>query len=340
VIRSIEIKGLRGIREGRLDDLTPLVVLVGPNGSGKSTVLDALLIGASLVPGDAVGRTVVRRRLGVGRGARWLLWRASEQSVSEIKVVTDQGNSRHCILRLDPTSLELEDETATMCEVTDTGGAGAQPGSSITLRTNFSSGDRYNSSRNILPLPGVTEARIIEAHAVNLQTPLHQLYTRTVEQGRRKEAREIIASVIPGVVGMEILTEGNIPIVYLVYDDHSVPVGLAGDGAQSLLRLSLELASRHGGLVLLEEPEVHQHPGAIQQSARAILAAIRREIQVILTTHSLELIDALVAEARDDAELDRLSVYRVQLQAGHLQSSRVSGPDVAFARVEIGDDLR
>ncbi len=47
MIRSVEIKGLRGIQEGKLDDFTPLVILVGTNGSGKSTVLDAMLIGAN-----------------------------------------------------------------------------------------------------------------------------------------------------------------------------------------------------------------------------------------------------------------------------------------------------
>jgi predicted ATPase len=71
VIRSVEIKGLRGIREGKLADLTPLVVLVGPNGAGKSTVLEALLIGASPTPVQAIGRAVQRHR-GVDRGARWL----------------------------------------------------------------------------------------------------------------------------------------------------------------------------------------------------------------------------------------------------------------------------
>jgi predicted ATPase len=41
-VRSLHIEGFRGIREGTLDDLTPLVVLVVPNGSGKSTIPDAL----------------------------------------------------------------------------------------------------------------------------------------------------------------------------------------------------------------------------------------------------------------------------------------------------------
>ena len=43
MIRSVEIKNFRGIQDGKLEDLTPLVILVGPNGCGKSTILDALL---------------------------------------------------------------------------------------------------------------------------------------------------------------------------------------------------------------------------------------------------------------------------------------------------------
>jgi AAA15 family ATPase/GTPase len=145
--------------------------------------------------------------------------------------------------------------------------------------------------------------------------------------------------VFPGVSNVEILTENGEPILHFVFAEYSVPASLAGDGIQSLLRLSLELAASGGGIALLEEPEVHQHPGAIRQSARAILAAVRRQIQVILTTHSLELIDALLAESSDE-DLTRLSLYRLQLQDGGLKSSRLPGRDVAFARTQIEDDLR
>ncbi len=83
MIQSIEIKNFRGIREGKLEELTPLVVLVGPNSSGKSTILDALLIAAGRQPGNAIGR-VVKRRAVTGRGARWLVWRASENGSAEV----------------------------------------------------------------------------------------------------------------------------------------------------------------------------------------------------------------------------------------------------------------
>ena len=151
--------------------------------------------------------------------------------------------------------------------------------------------------------------------------------------------KAIVADAVRGIRDIEILTEEDTPVIHLVFEDHSVPAGLAGDGVRMVLRLALELAAVGGGLVLLEEPEVHQHPGAIRQSARAILAATRRGVQVVLTTHSLELIDALLGEASDE-DLERAAVYRVQLESGVLKSHRLSGPDAALARTQIEDDLR
>lgn len=40
MIKSIAITRFRGIVQGALGSLTPLVVLVDPNGCGKSSVLD------------------------------------------------------------------------------------------------------------------------------------------------------------------------------------------------------------------------------------------------------------------------------------------------------------
>ena len=106
-----------------------------------------------------------------------------------------------------------------------------------------------------------------------------------------------------------------------------------------LLQQCLELAAPEGGVVLLEEPEVHMHPGAIRQIARAVLAAVERKVQVVLTTHSLELIDSLLSETKTE-DLDKLSFYRLQLREGTLKSSRLSGGEASVARDQIQDDLR
>jgi hypothetical protein len=330
VIQSIEINGLRGIREGKLTDLGPLVVLVGPNGCGKSTVIEGILIGASPTTAEAIVE-VIRRHEAGGSGPRWLLWRAGSTGPTSIGVATDAGTSGTCRLHLERG--KPEHETMIICRVTRNNaefGGGWVAG----LKNKY-----HSHAPTYYPVDGVPEVHFVEGYATGFQRPLHELYTKAVQQGRRKEALGIVSEVFPGVNNVEILTENGEPILHFVFADYSVPATLAGDGIQSLLRPSLELAASGGGVALLEEPEVHQHPGAIRQSARAILAAVRREVQVVLTTHSLELIDALLAESLD-GDLARLSLYRLQLKDGYLKSSRLAGADIAFARMTIEDDLR
>ncbi|MBM3462259.1 MAG: ATP-binding protein [Armatimonadetes bacterium] len=187
--------------------------------------------------------------------------------------------------------------------------------------------------------PEVKELRLIEEHSFFQQPELHELLTRAIERGQRKLVYDLLADVIPGLTELMILTEGTQPIVHLVFDQYSVPVALAGDGIRSLLRLSLELIASESGVALLEEPEVHQHPRNLIQSAKAIWAAVQRGIQVIITTHSIELIDSLLSES-PERELAKLSLYRLALQDGQLSNSRIGGPDIASAREDIQIDLR
>jgi hypothetical protein len=301
MIRSVEIKNFRGIQDGKLEDLTPLVILVGPNGCGKSTILDALLIGANPVPGEAIDQ-LDKERIKINRGGRWLIWRTNQSGSAEINVATDRTGGRRTV------HLDLISGAESHFEVQfSIVGSDRDSDETSTLGSIRDNGSSY--SNQPYPLVGVEQIRLVEVGSKSLQPPLHELFTKAVEQGRHKEARGTLADVISGATNVEILTDNDTPILHVVYNDYSVPLTLAGDGIESLAHLSLEPASCSGGVVLLEEPEVHQHPGAILQSAKAILAAVRRDIQVILSTHSLDLIDALLSEVQSDAELDKLSLY-------------------------------
>ena len=129
-------------------------------------------------------------------------------------------------------------------------------------------------------------------------------------------------------------------LLYMFYPDYAVPMAVAGEGILRLVHQALNLAMKPGGLALFEEPEAHLHPGAVELSTRVIWTAVRNGVQVVLSTHSLELIDSLVAEATGDEELKLLSVYRLNLRAGQLISTRIAGPDVAFLRDTIRQDFR
>ena len=85
-VDSVFARGFRGIVEARVDGLAPLTIITGPNGSCKSALVDALLVGASPTPGDAVGRAITRQR-SVTRGVHWLWHRGPKQDLREQALV-------------------------------------------------------------------------------------------------------------------------------------------------------------------------------------------------------------------------------------------------------------
>lgn len=327
MIASIHIENLRGIATGKLEGLAPLTVLTGPNGCGKSTVLDALLIATSPNPGAALGR-IVRRRPETRDGARWLIPGAFGEKRSALTVIRSGV------------------ATKTIVQVDQPGASPAGPSPHRTFQsarpdratlTTFDADNTYSATftqRGTTPLPPV---RLIDP---GLTAPLVNVYSEAARQGRRAEAYGLLADLIPGFESLDILTEDDgTPALYTTLKGAAIPVGLAGDGIQSFIHLALELSALADGLALIEEPEVYQHPRAIHRTAQVLLAAMRRGVQIVLSTHSLELIDAIL-DAASDADLDSLALFNLTLGAGELRSSRFAGKDMAFNRDVVANDLR
>lgn len=342
MITELRVSGLRGVQEAHVTDLGPLVVLVGPNGCGKSTLLDALLIGGGNSPGDAIGR-VVKRRPNLPLGARWLISSNNENASALIDVTRLARNgleNRQTSLEWsDTVPQELEERfdlhSGPVCGVSANVTTTAGPLNSFVAFTGDNEYKSYSTGANIRGW----EIRLVDSpHGTN--QPLEQVYSSAVEKGRKDQAVAALRSVLgERVKDITLLMDRRFPVVHLVFEDGSIPVAVAGEGVVSLVRLALELAARPRGVVLLEEPETHQHPAMIWQSAQVIWATVERNVQIILSTHSLELLDALLAHA-PKGKLDALSVYRVKLDAGRLSYHRISGGDVASMRSEFEEDLR
>ncbi|MBI4567937.1 MAG: AAA family ATPase [Planctomycetes bacterium] len=341
MIFKIEIERFRGIKIGALADLAPLTVLVGPNGCGKSTVLGALLIGAGSDPRKGIVETVQHLR-GVRVAAPWLLYRGGGEGDAVVKVFANRDSPRVVAIGI------LQDFTRVVAPVN-------LPKVTSALKCRYAVPGELNPAEgwmvffeegrgswgpDLPPLNVLPEVRLVDPRESTRLTPLTRLWTDVAKAGRKQAVIEILRALIPRLDSPETLTEADEkPILHLVFDTHSVPVALAGDGIVALTRMVLELFTMPSGLALVEEPESHQHPGCMRQSARAIWAVVQKGTQVVLTTHSLEFIDLLLAEAPDNS-LSKLAVFSLALQDGELIAHRYAGPEVSFCRTEVETDLR
>lgn len=340
MITSLKIENLRGIGAGYLEGLAPLTVLTGPNASGKSAVLDALLIATSPSLADAVGRAV-KRHPAVSGGARWLFRQGQREARVEVGTSSADAWTRslewfeHCVEGLQedlirrrsppPYSMVMINESS----FSDHAASGTIAFGGDNQYVDQQRGGRGESS--------VSFVRLVDP---GLPIPLHRSFTEATQAGRRELVHQLLADLIPSFERLEIiaLTEQDFGLA-VTSGGRSVPLGLSGDGIQAITQLALEIAVAPEGLVLVEEPEVYQHPKALGHTARVLLANVRRGVQTVITTHSLELIDALLSEAGSE-DLAAISLFNLGLEDGFLKSGVRVGKEIQFSRVTLEADVR
>ncbi len=339
MIEAITIEGLRGIREGILEGLGALTILTGPNGCGKSSVLDALLIASHPRPDVGVALAVSRRKAS-WNAAQWLV--ANFATAATLRCRSDRGE-RVTTLTLDhevtPAERQmLEDKRLRdphrriVIEV-------SSPLGSDTGSVAFAGDNRY-----VLPEPGAFGFLKARGHFARLvdpgrPKPVHEEFSAAVRQGHKGIILDTLRTLVD-VDDLDILTEEGTPVLYVVpKKGGAIPVSMAGDGIQAVVQMAVELGSLAAGVAFIEEPEVYQHPRALLQTARSMWAAVERGVQVVISTHSLELIDSVIEAAGPDG-MPRVVLFNLALDDGLLKVARHSGAQLVLARSDIESDLR
>jgi hypothetical protein len=124
-------------------------------------------------------------------------------------------------------------------------------------------------------------------------------------------------------------------------ENRAVAVEWLGDGVRlGMTILAVGLATE-GGIMLLEEPENHQHPSALFALARS-LVKLSKEYgnQIFTTTHSREWMQALLKAATELEFVGALKFFHLQiLPDGNLWVRSLGAPDAQVLE-DIGYDLR
>jgi predicted ATPase len=135
----------------------------------------------------------------------------------------------------------------------------------------------------------------------NLANAFHALRNRSDWQDTLDTIKLVVDSDITDVTSPASASGGNIGLAVTYRTTGEIPAFALSDGTLALLalialtRLDSELFPR--SLLVLDEPDLHLHPGAIGQIV-ALLEACSATQPVVIATHSDRLLDSLAEPAR------------------------------------------
>jgi len=347
MISGIQIRAFRGVRQGQVDKLSPLSILVGPNNSGKSTCLEAIAcVGLGSDGANIAG--LLLRRGGPPLGALQHAM-ASDASQTELAVQGQQGEKPmtwKAVLTshragyseaLEHAIREGLKEPLTRLAVSwqyDPGGKGM-----CVIHMDRDG----NRSTNMIEHGGNAKSypiRWVDVNAVREVGALENAYSELERAGQVDSVIHALRGSLAGLTDLRILKADQDFVLHAVMQDPPpIPVYATGDGFKRFLEVAAAMARPEPGVVLLEEPESYQHPRYMRELATLMFLSARAGTQIILSTHSLELIDCLLS-APEAVGLSYPSIHRFRLVRGELSAVVLDRESALSARQDLLEDLR
>ena len=354
VLKSVEIKRYRGLRDLKLDDLGRVNLLVGANNGGKSSVLEAVVLALRpFDPGQWISTAMLRDATAPMVESIWGMFPTAqafrETEVDDlkaedidVKILSDAGTRR---LRVHATpTLEL---------VTDP--QGGYPfdamSASVSVGVNLSTeggGALAHSmvfrSRQQVPVgrdPGARRAFLLNPSSHRSTQQVVASLAAAVDGGYKARSVELLRSFDTEIQDVHLSSAFGRETIRIEHKTRGVvDVSTFGEGVRRALSLALSLPRAFEGAMLIDEVEASMHTRMLVRTMNWLKThANGYNVQLFLTTHSLETVDALLEVFEGQAD-DALVTYHLSRGAGGHEVRRFDLPRLSRARSERGFDVR
>jgi hypothetical protein len=360
---SVEITSFRGLRGLRLDGLGRVNILVGGTNSGKTSALEALAIfqdpldpltwvhvanqrepsplAAQMT--SAVDRVAVLFESMDGDSAGRVQVSATGRTMFKAYSATISK-----LLAMRPGYEFVEDDAGGLSEVrSDVERRGLRVDVAVENdqrqlfadKSPFYIWERESVQRRPTRF-GRMPIRTVTPYDHWLRPNLTKEFTEAVLAGEDHDAIALLRKCDPRIVKAHILTQQQEPMLWL-QDSRglNLPITSFGDGMRRVLKLALEISRTSSSVLMVDEIETGIHVSMLQDVFRWIVEACnRRDIQLFVTTHSLEAIDAILAA--DTTQEDDTICYHFERTAEGGKVRRHSEDQLRRLRYERGLDLR
>ncbi len=319
-ITSLSLEYFRGIRKGKVEDLSQVNVFVGPNNSGKSSILFAIYLFSGLL-GEGGKHFPSYTKYNVqkhGERVQTVIFNREGNAVGRVPFEIS-GYFFYKYEFEHPFQLKIE----------------MAPGSQkFTLK-------KKEQTRSIVAVPSSVSLFFNRTQMIFAMEDPRKPEEIFFEDLLKKNLDEALYRVLQKVFGLPVKNMTYTPdqILYLKLKDRAIRFEDLGDGAKRTMRMLFTASAAAKGALLLEEPENHQHPRSLQESIRALLTAAKDlDIQIFATTHSRECLVAFHEEAKRQGLEARFFYTRLH-ENDELEVISVT-PEGLDAFEEMGLDLR
>ena len=355
MINSFSIISFRGIRGLNINKLKRVNLILGDNNCGKTSILEALFLLRNVSDfSNVIKASRLRKNPSETAYEDFIYMFPSNSSLMNIAVsaTTDTGKmsfdlsgKQHRVL-LDESDLrnspyykkknkDMEtDEFKGKLRYECSGRKGA-------------SDIRYNP---FISVSGAVLNRNRQLNMVYLSPDSHfsgSIINNIVGNNAYKEiCLNALRLFDPDIVDMMILKSslGSIPVEYLKHKAlGNMPLSTFGDGIKKVLVLSNAIVQSAGGILLIDEVETSIHKKYYDDIFRFLIKVCEAyNVQLFVTTHSMEAIDAILGTQDYDkqTEADIINVVTVKNHEGLSVCRVLDGREVYQDRRSFGFEVR
>jgi len=357
-IEHLDITAFRGLRHLKLEKLGRVNLLVGLNDSGKTSVLEAIaLLSRPLDPMWWIrlaqqrepSRMTWRRSFSRVERLRWLFPPSDRPEFARAEIVISAEGRLPLnaitvrfkqVIAVRPLSdlmkvLEEEDERET-------------PGAELQIDFHEAGQSRKHgftlwqdeAVHSPDPESAGLHCEVVLAYHHWMPTGSLRGYSQARLEGTSEDLTTLLSLLDPEIKGLELLQPEEEPVLYVRHATHGlVPLSVYGDGIRRALLLAESVVKARGGFLLIDEIETGIHVSALGGVYSWLVRACRDlDVQLFVTTHSLEAIDALLAA--DTTPEEDIVAFKLGRQAGQSVVKRYGEDQLKWMRFERGLEVR
>ncbi|MDD5271221.1 MAG: AAA family ATPase [Methylovulum sp.] len=329
----LEVRHYKKFRNLNISKIARINLFTGINNSGKTTLLEAIYLLSR--QNDFAGLLeVIRRRGKVSEenlNSEWFLRQLPE--AFELKGQFDGQEARVAMRHYEEASLDI-DKSKYLLSVELTAYFADSDQKSLTRL--FKGQDRQTKAGSIkLLCPAVFSSPFFLNEPHRYAAFYHK---STQSKALPKIFKFIQRDVVPGISDIRLVDEWQRFLVTDSAYDNTLDLMEYGEGLQRIFFISLLFASAQNGIVLIDEFENAIHVELIGKFCQFIhTLSIEFNVQVFLTSHSKECVDAFVENVPD---IKDFAFHALVCQDNAIVAREFTGPE--FKKLlDAGDvDLR